>query len=88
MIDRLVGSRLVATLIRLLPFGDVRERQLLAKFAEVSLATIKGTLVIGIVQGAIGAVLFWALGISAPVFWGTLMGDVRARVCGANHPAW
>jgi predicted PurR-regulated permease PerM len=67
------GSQLVATLIRLLPLGDVRERQLLAKFAEVSLATIKGTLVVGFVQGAIGAGFFWALGIPAPVFWGTLM---------------
>ncbi len=67
------GSRLVATLIRVLPLGDVRERQLLAKFAEVSVATIKGTLVVGIVQGAIGGGLFWALGIPAPVFWGTLM---------------
>jgi predicted PurR-regulated permease PerM len=67
------GSRLVATLIHVLPLGDVRVRQLLTKFAEVSLATIKGTLVVGIVQGAIGAVLFWALGIPAPVFWGTLM---------------
>jgi predicted PurR-regulated permease PerM len=67
------GRRLVATLIRVLPLGDVRERQLLTKFAEVSLATIKGTLVVGVVQGAIGAVLFSALGIPAPVFWGTLM---------------
>jgi predicted PurR-regulated permease PerM len=67
------GTQLVATLIRVLPLGDVRERQLLAKFAEVSLATIKGTLVVGVVQGAIGAVLFWALGIPAPVFWGTIM---------------
>jgi predicted PurR-regulated permease PerM len=67
------GNRLVAMLIRVVPLEDARERQLLAKFAEVSLATIKGTLVVGIVQGAIGAVLFWALGIPAPVFWGTLM---------------
>jgi len=67
------GRQLVATLMRVLPLGDARERQLLSKFAEVSLATIKGTLVVGIVQGAIGAVLFWALGIPAPVFWGTLM---------------
>jgi predicted PurR-regulated permease PerM len=51
----------------------VRERQLLAKFADVALATIKGTLVVGVVQGAIGAVLFWILGIPAPVFWGSLM---------------
>jgi predicted PurR-regulated permease PerM len=67
------GNRLVAMLIRVVPLEDARERQLLAKFAEVSLATIKGTLVVGIVQGAIGAGLFWALGIPAPVFWGTLM---------------
>jgi predicted PurR-regulated permease PerM len=67
------GNRLVAMLIRVVPLEDARERQLLAKFAEVSLATLKGTLVVGIVQGAIGAVLFWALGIPAPVFWGTLM---------------
>jgi predicted PurR-regulated permease PerM len=67
------GNQLVAMLIRVLPLGDVRERQLLAKFAEVSLATIKGTLVVGIVQGAIGGALFWILGIPAPVFWGTVM---------------
>lgn len=67
------GRQLVATLIRVLPLGDERERQLLDKFAEVSLATIKGTLVVGIVQGAIGGVLFWALGIPAPVFWGAVM---------------
>src|SRR4029434_10783688 len=62
------GCQLVATLIRVLPLGDVRERQLLAKFAEVSLATIKGTLVVGVVQGAIGAVLFWALRLTLTVF--------------------
>jgi predicted PurR-regulated permease PerM len=67
------GGQLVATLIRALPLGDARERTLLVKFAEVSLATIKGTLVVGVVQGAIGAILFLALGIPAPIFWGTLM---------------
>jgi predicted PurR-regulated permease PerM len=67
------GSQLVAMLIRVLPLGDVRERELLVKFADVSLATIKGTLVVGVVQGAIGAILFWAVGIPAPVFWGSLM---------------
>ena len=67
------GSQLVATLIRVLPLGHGRKRRLLGKFADVSLATIKGTLVVGVVQGAIGAILFWTIGIPAPVFWGTLM---------------
>jgi predicted PurR-regulated permease PerM len=67
------GDRLVTTLIRLLPLGDDRVRQLLAKFSEVSVATLKGTLVVGAVQGTIGAAVFWALGIPAPVFWGVAM---------------
>lgn len=67
------GSQLVAMLIRVLPLGHGRKRRLLGKFADVALATMKGTLVVGVVQGAIGAILFWVLGIPAPVFWGTLM---------------
>jgi predicted PurR-regulated permease PerM len=67
------GRQLVATLIRVLPLGHGRKRRLLRKFADVSLATMKGTVVVGVVQGTIGALLFWAVGIPAPVFWGTLM---------------
>lgn len=67
------GERLVDTLIAFLPLGDDRERELLTKFAEVSRATIKGTLVVAVVQGALGGILFWILGIGAPVFWGVVM---------------
>jgi predicted PurR-regulated permease PerM len=67
------GTRLLESLVRALPLGDARERQLLARFAEVSRATIKGTLVIGLVQGVIGGAAFWALGIAAPVLWGSVM---------------
>jgi predicted PurR-regulated permease PerM len=67
------GDRLVDAVIRALPLGDRRERRLLAKFAEVSRATIKGTLIVGVVQGALGGLLFWILGIPAPVFWGAIM---------------
>ncbi|MEM8599702.1 MAG: AI-2E family transporter, partial [Bacteroidota bacterium] len=67
------ADRLTAGLIRALPLGDDRERRLFRKFADVSRATIKGTVVVGIVQGAIGGVLFWALGLPAPVLWGVVM---------------
>ncbi|RJR39563.1 MAG: AI-2E family transporter [Desulfobacteraceae bacterium] len=67
------GNRMVRVLIRVLPFGDVRERRLFAKFAEVSRVTVRGTLVVGIVQGMIGGILFWVLNIRAPVFWGVIM---------------
>ena len=67
------GPRILDALIRALPLGDQRERHLFERFAEVSRATIKGTLVVGIVQGTIGGVAFAVLGISAPVLWGTVM---------------
>ena len=67
------GPRMVEALVRALPLGDQRERHLLGRFAEVSRATIKGTLVVGIVQGAIGGIAFAVLGIGAPVLWGVVM---------------
>ncbi len=67
------GPRLIDALVRALPLGDARERRLFAKFAEVTRATIKGTLVVGLVQGTIGGLLFWMLGLPAPVFWGVIM---------------
>lgn len=67
------GHEMLETIIAALPFGDDRERELFAKFAEVSRATIKGTLVIGVIQGTLGGMMFAALGIRGAVFWGVVM---------------
>ncbi|HEY8521948.1 MAG TPA: AI-2E family transporter [Gammaproteobacteria bacterium] len=67
------GPGLLEGLVRALPLGDARERHLLQRFAEVSRATIKGTLVVGIVQGTIGGVTFAFLGIGGALLWGVVM---------------
>ena len=67
------GQRLVFMLIQALPLGDERERFLFAKFAEVTRATVKGNLVVAIVQGALGGVGFWFLGIPAAFLWSVMM---------------
>jgi predicted PurR-regulated permease PerM len=67
------GQRMLDALVRALPLGDQRERYLLRQFAAVSRATIKGTVVIGVVQGTIGGIAFALLGIGAPVLWGVVM---------------
>jgi predicted PurR-regulated permease PerM len=67
------GDKLLEILIVALPLGDDRERAIFRKFAEVSRATVKGTLVIGLIQGALGGLIFWILGIEAAVFWGVVM---------------
>jgi len=66
-------ERMLDGIVRALPLGDERERRLFAKFAEVSRATIKGTLVVAVVQGAIGGALFAVVGIDAAVLWGVVM---------------
>ncbi len=55
------------------PLPEAQERRLFAKFAEVSRATIKGTLVVGAVQGFLGGLIFAILGIQGAVFWGVVM---------------
>ena len=67
------GDTIFAAIIKALPLGDRRERLLFSKFAQVSRATIKGTLVVGAVQGLLGGLTFWVLGINAAVFWGIVM---------------
>src|SRR5690606_9260106 len=70
------GSTLIDLITHALPLGDERERLLLAKFAEVTRATIKGNLVVGIVQGALGGLIFALLGLPTPVLWGVAMAVV------------
>jgi predicted PurR-regulated permease PerM len=70
------GSALVELIIRALPLGDERERLLFAKFAEVTRATVKGNLLIAIIQGALGGLIFWILGISGALLWGVVMAIV------------
>jgi len=67
------GRRMLDGVVRALPLGDERERHLFARFADVSRATIKGTVVVGILQGTIGGLTFSVLGIGAPFLWGVVM---------------
>jgi predicted PurR-regulated permease PerM len=42
--------------------------------------TIKGTLVIGIIQGTLSGLAFWAAGIDGAAFWGTVMTVLSIRL--------
>jgi predicted PurR-regulated permease PerM len=67
------GDRIVASITRVLPLGAERKQRLLAKFVVVARATVKGNLIVAAVQGALGALLFWMVGIETAVFWGVIM---------------
>ena len=67
------GVKLVRLLVRALPLGDARELLLLNKVSTVIGATVRGNFVVALVQGSLGGLIFWILGIGAPVLWGTTM---------------
>jgi len=67
------GKKLVDQLIYVLPIGDHKERQLIKRFQSVARATVKGSILIALIQGVLGGILFALLGVEGAVIWGALM---------------
>lgn len=67
------GKKLVDSLIYVLPIGDRKERQLIKRFQSVARATVKGSILIALIQGVLGGILFALLGVEGAVIWGALM---------------
>ncbi len=67
------GKELLRTLIWVLPIGDDKEWELLHRFESVTRATVRGSLLVALVQGTLGGILFWILGIPAAFIWGMIM---------------
>lgn len=67
------GPRIAAVIRRASPLSDSHTRRIFERFASAVKATVKGNLTIALVQGTIGGVMFWLLGIGAALLWGALM---------------
>lgn len=68
------GHKLLARILYYLPLKNEEEQQLLGRFTSVTRATIKGTIVICILQGGLAGLGFLFVGIQGAAFWGTVMG--------------
>ncbi|WP_183653472.1 AI-2E family transporter [Brucella daejeonensis] len=67
------GAELGRKIRRAIPLNDDYTRQFLEKFTAVIRATVKGNIIIAIIQGMIGGVTFWFLGVEAALLWGVMM---------------
>jgi predicted PurR-regulated permease PerM len=67
------GPAIVRLVLGYLPLSDADKNNILDVGLSVSKATMKGTLVIGIVQGALGGLGLAVAGIPGAAFWGTIM---------------
>ena len=68
-----MGDVLLEKILLFLPLNDHDEQRLLVRFTSVTRATIKGTLIIGMMQGTICGLAFAIASIEGPVFWGSVM---------------
>jgi predicted PurR-regulated permease PerM len=68
------GDRVVRSVVWLIPLEEADSRRLVTRAREVTHATIYGNVVVAVVQGLIGGIAFWALGIPGALVWGTVMG--------------
>jgi predicted PurR-regulated permease PerM len=67
------GKSLAAATAHALPLKPEHTTRLLNQFATVVRATVKGNVVVALVQGALGWLAFWVLGITGALLWGALM---------------
>lgn len=72
------GPKLLEKGLYYLPLKTSEERMMLAKFTSVTRATLKGSLLIGLLQGSLAGIGFAVAGIPNAVFWGTVMALLSA----------
>lgn len=58
----------------MIPLEESKRHILMERFLAVIRATIKGSLVIAVIQGTLGGLVFWALDIRGALLWGVVMG--------------
>jgi predicted PurR-regulated permease PerM len=68
------GHPLATRVEQAIPLSPAQRAVLVAKFVAVIRATIKGSLIVAILQGTTGGLVFWVVGIPGALLWGVAMG--------------
>jgi len=67
------SSRLLDIVKEIIPLSPERKEEVIAKNRIIITATLTGGVLVGAVQGSLGGLAFWYLGISSPFLWGFVM---------------
>lgn len=67
------GRGVLEKILYYCPLGPDEEERMLERLRSVTRATIKGTILIGIIQGSLGGLGFYVAGLAGAAFWGTIM---------------
>lgn len=67
------GNHVVRAIGRVIPLAPAHKNQLWDKFSTVVRATVKGNLLVAAIQGVLGGLAFWFLGVSGALLWAVVM---------------
>jgi predicted PurR-regulated permease PerM len=67
------GDTLLAYVQRAIPLPPEQQQVLASTFTATVRGVLKGGLLVAVVQGILGGLIFWVLGVGTPILWGALM---------------
>jgi predicted PurR-regulated permease PerM len=67
------GRALLDAALRFTPLTEDDKEEMFKTILSVGRATLKGTVVIGIIQGGLGGLAFWVAGVEGALFWAAVM---------------
>jgi predicted PurR-regulated permease PerM len=67
------GNVLAARIRSAVPLSRKYKQRLFNNFTTVIRATVKGNVLVAVAQGALGGLIFWFLGVQAPLLWAVVM---------------
>lgn len=67
------GDNIVAALPGALPFSIEQSEALLERISQVISASVYGVVTIALLQGFLGGIAFWVLGVPSPLLWAVVL---------------
>ncbi|MFA6105667.1 MAG: AI-2E family transporter [Patescibacteria group bacterium] len=82
------GDKILKKLMYIFPLGNRYEQLLYDKFTAAASSAIKGTVIVGLIQGVLGGLLFWVTGVPGPLIWGLIMAALGAIPVTGTFLVW
>lgn len=67
------GPSILSRILYYTPLDEEQERKLIGRFVSVTRATIKGSILVGLIQGGLAGAAFFVLKLPGAAFWSTVM---------------
>lgn len=82
------GSHFFRRLKETVPLPAKEGDFIIQRFKDMIYATIYGGILIAMIQGFLGGLSFWVLGLPTPIFWGTVMAFLSFIPIGGTALIW